>query len=71
MKLEEILDRLDLELGMKVIDTKPGEYRKCKDPVHTLVKDSHNIIVFKGSDGGYFTTLYVLTHLGTRFKIIE
>lgn len=71
MTVDEILKRLDLELGMKVIDTKPSEYRKCKDPVHTLVKDSHNIIVFKGSDGGYFTPLYVLTQLGKRFKVIE
>jgi hypothetical protein len=71
MTLDEILKRLDLKLGMKIIDTKPSEYRRCKDPIHTLVKNSHNGFVFEGSDGGYFPPIYVLLHLGTRFKVIE
>ena len=49
MTTNEILKRLDLKLGMKVIDTKPSECRRCKDPIHTLVKNSHNGFVFEGS----------------------
>ena len=72
MTIDEILKRLDLKLGMKVLDKKPSEMRKCKDNVYTLVKwDSPNMVVFKGADGGYFQVFYVLTHLGSRFKVIE
>ena len=72
MKIDEILKRLGLELGMKVLDKKPCEMYRCEDHVYTLVKySSPNMIVFKGADGGYFQVLYVLTQLGKRFKVIE
>ena len=71
MKLNEILKRLDLKLGMKVIDTKPSEMIKHENYVYTLVKKDHNILVFENSDGWFFQVIYVLTQLGKRFKVIE
>ncbi len=71
MKLVDILDRLNLELGMKVLDKKPSEMRRCEDNVYTLVKCDRNMVVFKGADGGYFQVIYVLTQLGKRFKVIK
>ena len=72
MKLEDILDKLGLELGMKVIDTKPNpKIIRSKNYTYTLVKDRLDVVMFRNTDGWGFAPLYVLTKLGTRFKRIE
>lgn len=69
--IDEILERLDLKLGMKVIDTKPDPMLNINDHVYTLVKKHHEMLAFKNSDGWFFEVFYVLTQLGKRFKVIE
>ena len=71
MTIDEILKRLDLKLGMKIIDTKPDGRIKNSNHIYTLVKKNHEIIVFKNSNGWFFEVLYVLTQLGGRFKVIK
>ena len=71
MTLDEILKRLDLKLGMKVIDTKPNEKIRNNDHVYTLVKKHHEMLAFKNSNGFFFEVFYVLTQLGKRFKVVE
>lgn len=71
MKIDEILKRLDLKLGMKVIDTKPSEMINNNDHVYTLVKQHHEVLVFKNSGKWFFEVFYVLTQLGKRFRVIE
>ena len=51
MIIDEILKRLDLKLGMKIIDTKPNDRIKNNNHIYTLVKKHHEIIVFKNSNG--------------------
>lgn len=71
MTTNEILKRLDLKLGMKIIDTKPNEMINNKEHIYTLVKNNHNILIFDNSSGWYFQVLYVLTQLGKRFKVLN
>ena len=71
MTINEILERLDLKLGMKVIDTKPSEMINNNDHVYTLVKKNHEVLVFKNSGKWFFEVFYVLTQLGKRFKVVE
>jgi len=71
MTLDEILKRLDLKLGMKVIDTKPCEMISNNNHVYTLVKMYHEEIVFKNSNGWFFNAIYVVRQLGKRFKVIK
>ena len=71
MKIYEILERLDLKLGMKVLDTKPSEMINNNDHVYTLVKKSHEVLVFKNSGEWFFEVFYVLTQLGKRFEAIK
>ena len=71
MTINEILKKLDLKLGMKIIDTKPSEMINNKDHVYVLVKKHHKVLAFKNSNGLFFDVLYVLTQLGKRFKVIK
>lgn len=71
MTLDEILKRLDLKLGMKIIDTKPSDTIKHENHVYTLVKKNHDILVFVNSDDWFFQVIYVLTQLGKRFKVLN
>ena len=71
MTINEILKRLDLKLGMKVIDTKPESIINNNDHVYTLVKKHHEMLAFKNSNGFFFEVFYVLTQLGKRFKVVE
>lgn len=71
MKSDEILKRLDLKLGMKVLDTRPNKMINNTNHIYKLVKNNHNIFIFDNSSGWYFQVLYVLTQLGKRFKVIE
>lgn len=69
MRLNVILDKLGLQLGMQVIDTKEIKDRKYYkgNEIYELVKDKTSGVVFKNKYDFYFQPLYVLTHLGTRF----
>lgn len=69
MRLNVILDKLRLKLGMQVIDTKEIKDRKYYkgNEIFELVKDKTSGVVFKNKYNFYFQPLYVLTHLGTRF----
>ncbi len=71
MTINEILERLDLKLGMKVIDTKPSEMINNNDHVYTLIKKDHEVLVFKNSSKWFFEVFYVLTQLGKRFEAIK
>lgn len=66
MKLDEILKRLDLKLGMKILDTKPSRIIKSKDYVYTLVKERFDVIIFRNSDGWGINVFYVLEHMNTK-----
>ena len=71
MTIDEILKRLDLKLGMKIIDTRPYKMISNKNHVYVLVKKHHEMLAFKNSNGWFFEVFYVLTQLGKRFKVIE
>jgi len=71
MTIDEILKRLDLKLGMKVIDTKPEPMINNNSHVYTLVKKHHEMLAFKNSNGWFFEVFYVLTQLEKRFKVIK
>ena len=58
MTLDEILKRLDLKLGMKVIDTKPESIINNNDHVYMLVKKHHEMLAFKNSNGFFFEVFY-------------
>ena len=51
MTIDEILKRLDLKLGTKIIDTKPNDRIKNSNHIYTLVKTRREILVFKNSNG--------------------
>lgn len=71
MTTDEILKRLDLKLGMKIIDTKPTDIIRNKSNVYTLVKKHRCVLVFENSNEWFFEVFYVLTQLGERFKVVE
>ena len=71
MTIEEIFKRLDLKLGMKVIDMKPDPMIKNNNHVYTLIKKYHELLAFKNSNGWFFEVFYVLNQLDKRFKVIE
>jgi len=70
--VNDVLDKLDLKLGMQVIDKQRNKdkilKKKPNDEIFTLVKDDRSVVVFENEYGWRFQPLYVLTHIGTRFK---
>ena len=62
----ELLWRLDLHLGDKIVDTKTDKIIRTTSNVYTLVEDSLDVYVFKNPDGWMLNVLYVLAHMNTK-----